>query len=145
MNEDSQAIVFSDKPTTMEEYNYIRRTLGWFEYRVSAELQEALDRSLYYVTVYCGGRVIGMGRVVGDGRITFYVQDIMVVEPFRGKGIGRGIMERIMKFIHSRAIDNAVIGLMSAVGKEPFYEKFDFFPRPNEHFGKGMMQFHKDV
>lgn len=34
-----------------------------------------------------------------------------------------------------------VVGLMAAVGKEPFYQKFGFHTRPNEREGAGMLQF----
>lgn len=50
-------------------------------------------------------------------------------------------MKRIMDYIDKKACNGAVVGLMSAKGKEKFYEKFGFWMRPNNHFGSGMMQF----
>jgi hypothetical protein len=34
---------------------------------------------------------------------------------------------------------NVTIGLMSAKGKEAFYQKLGFYERPNDHEGAGMM------
>jgi hypothetical protein len=51
------------------------------------------------------------------------------------------LMNEVMKFIRENACLGAVVGLMSAQGKEGFYEKFGFWKRPTERFGHGMMQF----
>jgi hypothetical protein len=47
-------------------------------------------------------------------------------------------MKRVMDYIEKHANNNSVIGLMSAKGKEKFYEKFGFINRPNENLGSGM-------
>lgn len=46
-----------------------------------------------------------------------------------------------MNYIAENACDGAVVGLMSAKGKEEFYERFGFWKRPNENFGHSMIQF----
>jgi hypothetical protein len=51
------------------------------------------------------------------------------------------MMKEIMNYIAENACEGAIVGLMSAQGKEEFYEKFGFRKRPNEKFGHGMMQF----
>ena len=48
-----------------------------------------------------------------------------------------------MSYIGDNACEGAVVGLMSAKGKEELYEKFGFWKRPNENFGAGMNQFWK--
>jgi len=40
---------------------------------------EALPRSLFAVVAVAEGEPIGMGRIVGDGAIFFYTQDIAVI------------------------------------------------------------------
>jgi len=42
-----------------------------------------------------GGRVVGMGRVISDGRQRRYIQDVVVLPEFRGRGIGRTIIRRL--------------------------------------------------
>jgi hypothetical protein len=37
--------------------------------------------------------------------------------------------------------EEAMICLMSAKGKEPFYARYGFLERPNAEFGAGMIQF----
>lgn len=85
--------------------------------------------------------LLGFGRVVGDGVLYFYVQDVIVVRGARGKGVGRLIMGRLMVRLREIAPAGATIGLMSAAGKEGFYERFGFVTRPSDAHGAGMTQF----
>lgn len=64
--------------------------------------------------------------------------DIIVLPEFQGRGIGKKIMATVLEFIDSHSVNNSIIGLMSAVGKERFYESFGFIKRPNERMGCGM-------
>jgi len=36
-----------------------------------------------------------MARVVGDGGLVFYIQDVIVVSSFQGQGIGKMLMDFI--------------------------------------------------
>jgi ribosomal protein S18 acetylase RimI-like enzyme len=136
-------LIYIEQAPTLDAYNALRRDAGWPEYGDLAQLRAGLDGSLYHIHVLDDGETIGMGRVIGDGHITFYIQDIIVAKTHQGRGIGREIMRRIMGYIDEHAAPGAVIGLMAAKGKEGFYERFGFWGRPNETMGKGMMQFGK--
>ena len=46
-----------------------------------------------------------------------------------------------MEYISTHANHNSVVGLMSATGKEAFYEKYGFTIRPTEKLGAGMTIF----
>jgi len=48
-----------------------------------------------------------------------------------------------MGYINSKSVNNTIVGLMSATGKEDFYSKYGFIKRPNEKMGCGMTQFIK--
>ena len=94
--------------------------------------------SCFAVSVYDEDDLVGMGRVVGDLGLCFYIQDVIVVSSYQGRGLGDAIMRRLMKFISDHATENTYVGLMSAAGKEPFYHKFGFTTRPTEALGAGM-------
>jgi GNAT superfamily N-acetyltransferase len=126
---------------TVQEYNQMRDHVGWGAYTNTEAVARGLEQSLFHVTVRDGDELIGMGCVIGDGAITFYIQDVIVREDYRGQGIGKAIMERIMDYIAQSATIDAVVGLFAAKEKETFYERFDFIGRPNETLGKGMIQF----
>jgi len=42
--------------------------------------------------------VIGMARVVGDGAMFFYIQDVVVTPAHQGRGVGTLLLERVMGY-----------------------------------------------
>ncbi|MFV8819541.1 GNAT family N-acetyltransferase [Haliea sp. E17] len=114
---------------SVDEYQGLRSAVGWHNHdRDSAEA--GLQATIFFVCALVDGEVIGMGRVVGDGHIYFYVQDIVVLPEYRGRGVGRDIMDKLNQLILARATPGAFIGLMAAEGVAPLYEKFGFRSRP---------------
>ncbi len=60
----------------------------------------------------------------------FYIQDIIVIPEYQGKGFGKIIMNEVMQYLDDNANHNSFIGLMAAEGAEKFYSKFGFKIRP---------------
>ena len=116
---------------TEKDFNRLRVSAGWG--KLSAKQgEEALINSLLTIAVMDEGQVIGMGRLVGDGVCICYVQDLVILPQYQGKGIGKAIMERLIPETH------LTLGLFAAKGKEEFYQKLGFSTRPNENRGPGM-------
>jgi ribosomal protein S18 acetylase RimI-like enzyme len=84
-----------------------------------------------------------MARIIGDGGMVYYIQDVIVIPDYQRQGIGTQMMDRIMAYIRLHASQSTIIGLMSAVGKEAFYEKYGFMVRPTDKLGAGMTIFWK--
>lgn len=123
-----------------EDFVRLRAACGWGE--IALDIAErSLSAGLFNVTVRQGDRLAGIGRVVGDGVLYFYVQDVIVHPEFRGRGVGRMIVEALLDEVLRCAPYGATIGLMSAHGKEGFYEKFGFTRRPTDRLGAGMTRF----
>ena len=72
--------------------------------------------------------LVGMGRLVGDGAMYWYLQEIIVLPEYQGKGIGKSIVNRLIEHIKSTAVPGTRVdvGLTAVKGKESFYEKFGF-------------------
>ncbi|KCZ51643.1 GNAT family N-acetyltransferase [Hyphomonas pacifica] len=120
------------------EFVRLRAGLGWGE--VSEEdADRSLRASLFQCTARAGGEAIGFGRVVGDGVMYFYIQDMMIRPEHQGHGIGASILETLLGQIREKAGSGAMIGLMAAKGKAGFYEKYGFVSRPNEAYDPGMI------
>lgn len=131
-------LIILEKAPTPQEYLLLRKKILWEEY-IEDDVETALVNSLYSVSVYEKNQMIGFGRVVGDGRLCFYIQDIMVDPEVQGQGVGSKIMNHIIAYIHNNAANGAYIGLMSKKGKESFYERYGFVRRPNKTMGHGMV------
>ncbi len=119
---------------TPEEYTELRRTTGWDVIGQQA-IEIALTRDLFSVCVYDKDRLAGMGRVVGDGAIYFYIQDVIVKPQYRHLGIGTQIMKEIEEYLTTVAGKNAFVGLMAAEGVEHFYKKLGYQRRPPDRPG----------
>ncbi len=68
--------------------------------------------------------VVGYGRVVGDDGTLYQISEVVVHPDHQRRGIGSGIMKRLMERIESRAPPGAFVCLLSDV--DGFYERFGF-------------------
>ncbi|MDP2714370.1 GNAT family N-acetyltransferase [Rheinheimera sp.] len=134
--------IISDLPPTAAEYIALRGKIGWdnVEYKIA---QSSLNNSLFSTTVRLDGQLIGMARVVGDGFMYFYIQDVIVDPDYQGLGIGHAIMARVEAYLATACTTGATVGLLAAKGKEPFYRRYGFVERDGTELGKGMCRFIK--
>lgn len=94
-----------------------------------------LPNSLFSVVLELDGEAVGCGRVVGDGGLYFYLQDVIVLPEHQGRGQGAAIMREVMAFLERACKPGAFVALMAAVGAEPFYERYGFRRRSDEQPG----------
>lgn len=127
-------ITIHERPLQPAEYQALRRAVGWPAVDPEA-VRIGLARDLYTVVAERGGATIGCGRIVGDGGIYFYLQDVIVVPEFQGQRIGEALMARLMAYLAAHARENSFVGLMAAAGVEAFYEKYGFTRRPDNRPG----------
>lgn len=115
------ALVYADEIPAPDEYCALRVLTGLSAMNPQAAV-EALPRSLFAVTVRSDARLIGMGRVVGDG-LHIQVVDIAVDPDFQGQGISRTIMENIMSYVATLPT-STLVNLFADV--DWLYGKFGF-------------------
>jgi ribosomal protein S18 acetylase RimI-like enzyme len=123
-------VTLEERAPTADEYRKLRADAGWDEVNTRA-VSTGLRNSLYAACALSDGQVVGCGRVVGDGGLYFYVQDVIVAADHRGRGIGKRIMGSILEYLDFRAEQNAFVGLMATDGAAGFYERFGFKRRPD--------------
>jgi GNAT superfamily N-acetyltransferase len=114
---------------TVAELKYFHTAVGW-DNVADAAVETALRNSLFGCVVTFKGQTIGCGRIIGDGGMYFYIQDIIVLPEYQGRGIGRLIMAAVMDYVAGIARPGAFIGLMAALDKADFYRKLGFTERP---------------
>ena len=117
----------ADNVLKAEDFLRLKVSTGFIE-RPLQQVETALKNGLFNVSAICDGKVVGMGRLVGGGVMYWYLQEIVVLPEYQGKGIGKSIVNRLIEYIKSTAIQGTIIdiGLTAVKGKEPFYEKFGF-------------------
>lgn len=123
-----------ERDPTVEEYQRLRRSVGWGE-MTDEGVAVGLPNARFSAVLEHDGDAIGCARVVGDGGLYFYVQDVIVLEEHRGRGLGAMLMDAVMDYLERTAHRGAFVGLMAAVGAEPFYERYGFSRRPDDRPG----------
>jgi ribosomal protein S18 acetylase RimI-like enzyme len=116
---------------TVSEYTTLRDLAGWWKVE-DESVESALKNSLFSVVAIKDNIILGFGRIIGDGGLYFYIQDLIVDPKYRNKGIGKALMRELMNFIDANARSGAVVGLMAAKGLEKYYESFGFQARDSD-------------
>jgi ribosomal protein S18 acetylase RimI-like enzyme len=115
---------------TIDEYADLCRSVGWADAINLNSAPVSLQHSLYCVLAVQDEQVVGMGRIVGDGAIYFYIQDVIVRPAFQGRGFGRCIVDNLMSWIRNNAPPRAFVGLFAAEGRDTFYAHYGFMRHP---------------
>lgn len=120
-----QTFELIERVPTVSEHQALWEAVGWGN--VNIELSApSLANSVYGVVVTCEEAVIGMGRIVGDGAMYYYIQDVAVLPEYQGKGLGKKIIVRLMSYIEEHCVGAAFVGLFASHGNDKFYERFGF-------------------
>lgn len=98
---------------------------SWTATRSPEAIQVMLDHTLVCLGVWDGDRLIGFARAVTDDVFRAVVEDVIVDQAYRGQGIGRELMRRLL----DRLAHVEEIVLVCEEDLIPFYAAFGF-----EHF-----------
>ncbi len=123
-----------------QEFSDLRAKVGWGETCLEMGAK-SLAQSLFHVVIREGNKLIAMGRIVGDGVMYFYVQDVVVDPDYQKLGLGAVLMTHIEDYLAKTAQPGSTIGLLAAQGKEAFYQRYGYLLRPGNSFGHGMCKF----
>lgn len=133
-------IIIKENIDNIDEYNYLYDEVGGgsYDYEVS---EKALSNNIYSVSVYDDNKIIGYGRIIGDGIVFLYIHDIMVHPAYQGKGIGKQIMNKLLDKINEirKVNPDLRVYLGASLGKEEFYKKCGFITREEAGLGSGMI------
>ncbi|NYT07273.1 MAG: GNAT family N-acetyltransferase, partial [Methanomicrobiales archaeon] len=98
----------------------------WLDEHDPARIPELVRGSFAFAVATAGdsGPPVGMGRVISDGIADAYIQDLVVIPGYRGKGVGRMIVRALLRFCFSRNV--TWIALIAEPGTEDFYTGIGF-------------------
>ncbi|MBQ5317690.1 MAG: GNAT family N-acetyltransferase [Oscillospiraceae bacterium] len=88
----------------------------------------AMQNTIFRVSVYDGDKAIAMARMIGDMGLCYYIKDVVVRPEYQGKGIGRMLVNELLKFVNDNGIKGTqvFVELAAVPDKIPFYEKIGF-------------------
>jgi GNAT superfamily N-acetyltransferase len=70
------------------------------------------------------GKTIGMGRIISDGVSDAYIQDLVVLPEYRGKGVGKKLVNALLEYCISKKL--IWIGLIAEPRQDEFYSSLGF-------------------
>ncbi len=127
-----------ERTPSVEDYNRVREAAG-LSRRNPAAAEAGLPNTLFGICVEREGRVVGIGRIIGDGGLFFQVVDVAVLPEHQKKGLGAKIMEALTSWLGERAPSGAYVQLIADEGTPAFYEKYGFRVRTPESSGMSFM------
>lgn len=124
----------------VDEFNLLYDSVGWGVYDKEIT-KRAMENTYYSVSIYDDKKIIGYGRLIGDGICFMYIQDVMVIPEYQSRKIGTLIMEKLITKVKEIKECNPDMRtyLGASKGKEKFYEKFGFITRIDAGLGPGMI------
>lgn len=85
------------------------------------KIKKSFKNTYKIITAWDDDQIVGAGRLLSDGECYGWIHDVGVHPNYQKRGIGRGIMNELM-----RGNEHLLIGLTSSFEAVEFYKKLDF-------------------
>ncbi|MGG6313375.1 GNAT family N-acetyltransferase [Paenibacillus macerans] len=103
---------------------------------VEEAVKTALKNSLFAVTARgADGRLIGIGRVIGDGGCYYQVVDVNADPAFLDSGLDEAILKELLEYLDQHAPEGAAIMVVADVQGIPLYQKNGFKLMYPDYYG----------
>ncbi|MBI9014791.1 MAG: GNAT family N-acetyltransferase [Clostridiales bacterium] len=109
-----------DWQSLLEMYCAVDGVIGLAKKGELSIIKKSFLNTYKVVTAWDGQRIIGAGRMISDGECYGWIHDIGVLPTYQKKGIGKHIMDELMKD------ETLLFGLTSSFVAEEFYQKLGF-------------------
>ncbi len=120
-----------EKTPSVNDFKKLRKEVGW-KLLTDKSLKESLDYSPYCVSVYHLNKISGMVRITGDKTMYGYVQDFIVLPKYQKLGIGKKMLEILLKNVKD---DAYLVGVCPSECSVDILTHFGFKKRPEEPNG----------
>lgn len=112
---------------TAEEFIYLWNTV-WNEAPSLRQTELAMKHTAFRVSVWDNDKIVAMARMIGDLGLNYYIKDVVVKPEYQHKGIGRMMINELLKFADKNGISGTgiYIELCAMPDKIPFYQKLGF-------------------
>ncbi|MBE6861350.1 MAG: GNAT family N-acetyltransferase [Ruminococcus sp.] len=112
---------------TAEEFIFLWETV-WGKGPSLEQTELAMKHTLFRVSVFDNNKIVAMARMIGDLGLDYYIKDVIVRPEYQKKGIGRLLINELLKFIKENGVSGTdiFVELCAMPDIIPFYEKFGF-------------------
>ena len=104
----------------LELYYQVDGVMGYGRKKDLNTIKKSFLNSYKIITAWDDGVIVGAGRMLSDGYCYGWIHDIGVLESYRKRGIGKEVMDKLMKN------ETLLFGLTSSFMAVEFYNKIGF-------------------
>src|SRR2546428_4189136 len=125
------AVELVERRPTVDEYRRLIAAVGW-KPRDPEAIALALEASIFSFCAELDGTAIGMGRVIGDGGLHYYLTDIVVDPTHQRSGVGGRLVKALTERVEGVPVINTWVRLFPVEGTPDLYARFGYKgQRPN--------------
>jgi len=126
MKQKNFQIKFVDKWPEDEIVSLYKAGGWWKESYDKSKIKDLIKGSYAFAVVIekKTNKTVGMGRILSDGISDAYLQDLIILPEYRKKGLGRYLVDELVKYCYSKNIK--WIALISEPNQDGFYSNIGF-------------------
>lgn len=110
---------------TPVEFETIKETIGW-NWLNTDDVVAVLAETKFSVVAMGDGIAIGHARIIGDGLLFFYLEDVMVMPQYQNCGVGSAMVRALLEAIREQAAKSAFVTLFCTKQNQDYYRRFGF-------------------
>lgn len=122
-----------DKSKIKEVVSLLHKS-EWAKERKEEEIEKSIENSKCYVLHNGEDEIIGFARIITDFVTTFYLMDVIVDKAYRGQGLGKMLLDNVMKDVGN------LYGILHTDSAQRFYEAYGFVVTSTSESGESIME-----
>jgi predicted N-acetyltransferase YhbS len=135
------SVTIVHRKPTVEEFESVVESVGFRGHdRIAVEV--ALANTVFCVCAEEEGRLVGLGRIIGDRAISLLLTNVMVRPSHQRRGIGSLIVKALCSEVECLPYKNVVLEAVPQSGSVLFYERLGF--RASRNGPPGMVRWFHD-
>ena len=95
---EEKVIILRENELDVQTYLALRKAVKWKKLSFQ-QAKLALENSIYTLVALDCGKPVGMGRLVGDGAVICYIQDLIVIPEAQAAGIGGQLVDMLIEYV----------------------------------------------
>lgn len=131
MNEESRIVFSTERDIDLYDLEELCDAVGWSR-RPLRKVKKAIQYSFLVVSMWeqrgSHRRLIGFSRATSDHAFNATIWDVVVHPDFQGQGLGKALMQQLIKKLRSEDISN--VTLFADPQVVDFYKNLGFMPDP---------------
>ena len=119
-----------------QDFVDIRESIDW-NYIKKEQVEKAVSKSMFNVSVFDKNLCVGVGRIVGDGVLKGILTDVMVRPNYQNKGVGKLVVTSLIKRLDESIKDGNCFQLEASptFSNREFYVKCGMKYKPENQDG----------